>query len=219
MKLIPASARALRRLDQTTQVDLVADVESLAATIVHLVPSCVGISLTILDPDLTLTLTAPDTTERDDAHARPGEQDTTLGPLDEKRWVASSRTTGAPAVRTTLTMPMVSLGRLTGTIELYAADPSAFDATTPALQVLTGAHAAQATTNADLAFTSRQRAERAPASLEDSATVNQAIGRLVAAHHIDPATARSRLYDAAARERRPLLHIARDVAAGNLGAV
>lgn len=106
MKLIPASAHALRWLNQTSRVDLTADVERLAASILHLVPSCVGLSLTLLDPDLTLTL----------------------------------------------------------------------------------------------------------------AGSNQAIGRLVAAHRIDPDTARSCLYHAAARERRPLPHIARDVADGNTGA-
>lgn len=220
MKLIPASAHALRWLNQTSRVDLIADVERLAASILHLVPSCVGLSLTLLDPNLTLTLTGSnqDTAELTDTRTRTAEQHTISGPLDEAQWVASSLLTAAPTVRATLTMPTFARGRLTGTIELYAADPRAFDATKTALQALTGADSAQATTNADLAFTSRQRAEKAPATLEDSATINQAIGRLVAAHRIDPDTARSRLYDAAARERRPLPHIARDVADGNTGA-
>jgi len=213
MHLIPASADALRQLAQSTPVDLAAEVELLAASVQRLVPSCVEINLTFAHPDLTFTLTAgPAAAPQDGARApEPGRasSDPDRTPLG-----TDSPHAAGPAVRTTLSLPVTRGGELTGTIHVHAADPAAFDTTAPALRDLTGAGSSLRSTGTDLSSSSRERAEHAPGSLEDSALVHQAVGRLVAAHRIAPDVARSCLYDRAARDRVPLLDVARTVARG-----
>lgn len=225
MKLIPASASALRWLNQASPVDLTADVDALAASVVRLVPSCVGVSLTILDRDLTFTLVASDRDVRTCTPAHPPEGSRApdkvdcAQALDESLWLSDALTTAAPGVRTTLTLPVTSQGHLDGSLQVYAADPNAFVSVTPALQRLAGTCASAPVTNSDLAFTSRQRAEHAPAILENSAIVDQAVGRLVAAYTIDLRAARSRLYDAAAREGTSVPDVARAVVDGRVWGV
>ena len=226
MKLIPASASALRWLSQTSPVDLTAHIDALAASVVRLVPSCVGVSLTILDQDLTFTLVASDREPsggRTHAHPPEGSRapDRASGEqaLDESLWLSDALTTAAPGVRTTLTLPVTSQGRLDGSLQVYATDPDAFVSATPALQRLAGTCASAPITNSDLAFTSRQRAEHAPAILENSAIIDRAVGRLVAAHSLDLCAARSRLYDAAAREGMSVPDVARAVVDGRVWGV
>lgn len=220
MELIPASNSALGWLSQTSPVDLRADLDALAASVVQLVPSCVGVSLTIHDQDLTFTLVASGRDSRTCTPAHPPggscAPDRVSGAeaLDESLWLSDALATAAPGVRTTVTLPVSSHGHLDGSLQIYAADPDAFVSVTPALQRLAGTSASAPITNSDLAFTSRQRAEQAPAILENGAVVNQAVGRLVAAHAIDARAARSRLYDAAAREGVSVPDVARGVVEG-----
>nr|WP_284286922.1 GAF domain-containing protein [Angustibacter aerolatus] len=105
----------------------------------RLVPSCVGVSVTVLvdDRPYTLTSTSDEIAVLDGAQyvdggpcvdaARTLDQVDVLDVLDEQRWTLFARAAGASGVRSTLSMPLYAAGsRLPGAINLYASEPDAF---------------------------------------------------------------------------------------------
>lgn len=213
MDLIPQSVEALRALSVGGEGDLETEIRSLADAVVAVVPSCVGMSITVAQGLLTFTLASTS----DVAAQLDAVQYATDGPcvtavtsghlqsvgdvLDERRWQTYARSAAAAHVRSSLSLPLTREGQFWGAINLYAADPDAFTAHLEDLQALRGVQLARAVTNADLGFDTRQRAQDAPRILEENALVQQAIGHLMAQEGITAEAAEARLQDAAERAR------------------
>ena len=210
MELIPASAEALHELDRTSHHDHTADVQRLAREIQEIVPSCVGVSITVDNGAMTFTLVASsDVALRLDAaqHAVGGpslealqrrQEQVVDDVLDEDRWHSFARAAAASHVRSSLALPLSTDDRLTGSLTVYAADPHAFAGTNPRLRALAGVPVGALVTNADLEFTSRDHADDAPRALDEGTLVNQAVGILMGTHGLDPGAATARLEEAAA---------------------
>lgn len=225
MELIPASAQVLDDLSRTARTDLTADILDLAAQIEAVVPSCVGVSITVARGALTFTLVASsevaaqlDATQYVSGGpcveaARGGQEQSVPEILDEGRWQSYARTAAASNVRSSLALPLTTHQELTGSLNIYAADPGAFNGDNARLRELAGAPAWALITNADLEFTSRDRADDAPRDLHYSDLINQAIGVLIGAHRIDPESAKERLQETAARAEVSLVEAARQVLA------
>lgn len=211
MELTPGSAEALHSLNQTSRVDLAEDMQRLAERVQELVPSCVGVSITIARGALTFTLVASsevaaqlDATQYstggpclDAAHG--GEEQRFVDVLSEDRWQTYAQAAAAAHVRSSLALPLTTQDQLDGSLNIYAADPDAFSGTNDELRELAGAPAGALVTNADLGFTTRQRSDDAPRALKEGDLVNQAVGVLIAAHRIDAESAEARLQEMALR--------------------
>lgn len=223
MELIPASAEALHELDQSTGHDHTGDVQHLAREIHEIVPSCVGVSITVDNGALTFTLVASsemalrlDAAQRAvggpslEALQRRQEQ-VVDDVLDEDRWHSFARAAAASHVRSSLALPLTTDDRLTGSLTLYAADPHAFAGANPRLRALAGGPVGALVTNADLEFTSRDHAADAPRALDEGNLVNQAVGILMGVHGIGPEAATARLEEAAATGGLSLADAARAV--------
>jgi AmiR/NasT family two-component response regulator len=65
--------------------------------------------------------------------------------------------------------------------------------------------------NADLSFTTRKEAERAPKTIRNQNLIDLATGMVVAQLAVDVETAVARMRDAASRAGISLLHLAREI--------
>ncbi|WP_156697780.1 MULTISPECIES: GAF domain-containing protein [unclassified Nocardioides] len=193
--------------------DLLEVLQDLADQVVALVPDCVGLSLASYAEGVTFTMvattaeiaaldavqyldTGPCVTSAEEGRvveSRAGD------PLDEERWGSFVRASAVLGIGSTLTLPVSVADRLTGTVNLYARSARAFDGRHEQIARVFSAWAPGATTNADLAFTTREAAQRAPAELKDSLQVQIAAGLLAAEGHVTPEQARERIRDAALR--------------------
>ena len=196
-----------------------------AALVRVIVPSCVGLSLGVIEHGVTFTLQATSAEIAsldglqyvDDGpcvaaalEARPTTFETT-SPTDEARWSLFARACAARGVASTLTLPITSRGRVHGSINLYASTPHAFDDHHTELAAIFGAWAEGAVTDADLPFATRRLAQRAPQDLRDQALVSQAVGVLASARDVDMDTAADILRRAADRAGTTLVAVARRV--------
>ena len=210
-------------LDQTF-----VEMGQIAATIV---PELVGLSLALVQDGLTFTLAAPnlgiaslDAVQYidDGPCVEAAEQG---GPvltdtedlLDEDRWHYYARTAAAAGVASSLSMPILHDGQVTGGLNLYASAPHAFEGREQALADALGASADLAVTNADLSFASRLNAVQAPEILRDSVAIDHAIGLLAGRYGESVAQARVRLERAAARAGVPVVVSARIIASVHSG--
>lgn len=210
---IPETRDAMAQLSDPADHDLVADLTHQAELTSVIVPSCVGLSLSLLDRGLTFTLVA--TSEQiaaldavqyafggpcvkavqDQQTVRTG--DVPGGLLDEDRWATFARASAAHGVMSTLSMPVFRKGQLVFGVNIYAGTPDAMHGREDSLAALFGAWAPGATRNADLDFTSREQARGAPRVLEDEGIVDRAVGVIAGMRSVDAETARGILSDAA----------------------
>ncbi|MFS0699544.1 GAF and ANTAR domain-containing protein [Cellulomonas sp. 179-A 4D5 NHS] len=213
MEPVPSTAAVLQHLAQTSDADLDLDrrLRELADQVGAVIPSCVGVSITILDEGLTFTLAASSAV----AAALDAAQYASSGPcvdaarvqgqftvddvLDEDRWQQFALSAAAAHVRSSLSLPLMLHGEVTGAINLYAADPRAFAGHEPELRALLGDGVAHAVRNADLSFHSRDQAHQGPRVLAERDLIEQAVGYLMGTHRINADQARRRLHDAADR--------------------
>jgi len=128
--------------------------------------------------------------------------------LDEGRWQLFAQAGAASGILSTLSLPVVELGRVVGGVNLYGSDANTFVGRHEQLAEVVGGWAAGAVTNADLSFDSRREATRAPRRLDDIQTVSTAVGVLVESKGVSPAFAESKLYEAAARAGIPVVALA-----------
>ena len=119
--------------------------------------------------------------------------------VDEDRWHTFARATAAKGVASTLTLPILSRGRVVGTVNLYAASARAFAGLHREIADIFGAWAPGAVTNADLSFRTRRTAEKAPATMRAAMRVDIAIGILMERASVDADQARALLNYAARR--------------------
>jgi GAF domain-containing protein len=214
---IPESRQVLDDLVRHGDVAVATTLLRTARQAGRIVPDLVGLSLGVLEEDLTFTLEATDheiaaldmvqyldggpcvAGAHEDAviEVRP---DALAGDLmDEDAWHLFARASAAAGVASTLTLPLEHDGRVVGSINLYAATPEAFEGRHEALAAALGSSAGAAVANADLSFSTRLRAVGAPAQLADRDAVDIAVGIVAAQQGVDVATARERLHAAAAR--------------------
>ena len=151
----------------------------------EIAPDIVALSLTLLQKGLTFTLVASSLGAAGLDAAQYLDDD---GPclravdegemvesrieelLDEGQWQTFARSSAALGVASSLSMPTVKDGRVTGGINLYASTAHAFAGHQQALAEALGASAADAVANADLSFSTRRQAVEAPARMRASTT-------------------------------------------------
>ena len=219
---VRAAADALSAL--TGELDLLSGLDTLAQVAVSLVPSVVGVSLTIVVDGEPFTVTATD--ERTGAldavqylHGGPCLEATDAQApvvvddvLDERRWQLYGQAASAGGVRASLSLPLGGAGgRTPGAINLYAAEPDAFAGKEPLLAEVFQTPTEEFVTNADLSFSTREAARRLPEQLAEKARVDQAAGMLSTLLGWTPDEARQRLRAAAVRAGTPVAAVAHAV--------
>ena len=220
MEPVPETSELLRELSIPGGADLEARLRRMAARVVEVVPSCVGVSLSVADGGLTFTLvsTSPQAAALDAVQyatsgpcvqtALEGLEQSVDDMLDEDRWQHFATAAAAANVRSSLSLPLSVAGGH-GSVNLYAADPRAFTGNLQALRDIVGPGIDDAVTNADLPFRTRTYASDGPRSLRDLDLIEQAVGYLVAREGLDPGRARQHLHDAAERAGVDPLTLAR----------
>lgn len=220
MQPLPETAAALAALavatDDSDQA-LVDQFDQAAATTHRIAPHCVGLTLTFVQEGVCFTWVSTDL----DAAALDAIQyldggpcvhavgrgsmvvDSGDGPMDERAWRTFAAASARAGVASTLSIPLMSAGRVYGGLNLYGSTPSAFDGHLEQLAALFGGWAGGATTNADLSFTTLARARTAPRVLAEVTSSNLAVGMIMSAHDVPEATARHTLRDVAARAGVP----------------
>lgn len=228
MEPIEESLRAAAELDpEIDEVKLLDDLRRLSERVTALVPECFGMSVARRDLGVTLTLVA---TTRE-AAILDALQYLDDGPcvaaveegevlalsiedlLDEQSWQLFARGAAAAGVGSTLTLPVAVGGNVTGSVNLYATTPHAFDQHHRALASILGSWAGAATTNADLSFSTLETARQAPRVLADNAMIETAAGLVMAAADISADEAHQRLVDAALRTGLSEVQVAEAVVA------
>jgi hypothetical protein len=194
--------------------DLLQQLRERSEEVTALVPDCVGITLASRVHDVTLTLAATsseiavldavqylsggpcvDALEAERVMVYPAGDDV----LDEDHWLDFARATAAVSVASTLTLPVITDGSVTSTINLYAAAAHSFDGFHEEIARIFDAWAPGAVTNADLTFSTRRIAEEAPRRLREDLTVIAAVGILASRHRGDLERARELLRNSALR--------------------
>jgi len=207
---VEAAATQLAALSDET-LDLVQRLQNVSALAVALMPSCVGVSITVVadGEPFTVTATSPEMALIDAAQyladgpcavaSRDGKQLDVDDVLDEDRWQAFAATAAAAGVRSSMSVPLSSSeGTPLGALNLYADEPHAFRDSRERVAQLFGAHVDDLVSNADLAFLTRDFARRLPQQLADRERVREALGVLVA-RGMGATEARERLEYAAGR--------------------
>ena len=229
MEPIEESLRAAAEFDpDIDEVKLLDDLRSLSERVAALVPECFGMSVARYDLGVTLTLVA---TTREAAildalqylDSGPCVEAVEAGDvlalsvedlLDEESWRLFARAAAAAGVGSTLTLPVAAAGgEVTGSVNLYATTPHAFDHHHRALASILGSWAGAATTNADLSFSTLETARQAPRVLADKVLVETAAGLVMAAAGISADEAHQRLVDAALRAGLSEVQVAEAVVA------
>ena len=226
MEAIPevraAAARLAALSDET--MDLVQSLEAVAGLAATLLPSVVGVSITVVvagDP-FTVTATSDDISALDATQYLAGGPctDAAAAPdavavddvLDERRWLLYAQAAAAHGVRSSLSLPLRGSGDTPfGALNLYASEPEAFHGKQALVAELFGARVNELVANADLAFMTREFARELPQRLDEHEQVNQAVGVLMGLHGWTEAQARERLDFAAAHADTSRANVARMV--------
>ncbi len=226
MEAIPEVRAAAGRLaalaDET--LDLVQGLEAVAELAVILLPSVVGVSITVVvggDP-FTVTATSDATSALDATQYLDGGPCTDAAEeldrivvddlLDEQRWLLFARAAAANGVRSSLSLPLRGGGDVPfGALNLYASEPAAFQGKQAQIAELFGARVDELVMNADLSFMTREFARELPQRLDEHEQVNQAIGVLMGLHGWTEAEARERLDYAANHAHTSRASVARMV--------
>jgi GAF domain-containing protein len=211
---IPESVEAMLERDAVMEDDdLLARLQEISVKVQELVPDCIGLSVAVIEDDLSLTLVA---SQREIAvldalqylgdgpcreAAREGvtlelnESDL----LDEERWRIFALAGATGAVASTLTLPVMRGEEVVGSVNLYAASGHAFTGLHDQIAELVGGWAPGAIENADLSFSTRLRAEQEPARLRAQGRVDTAVGLLAGYADLSVESALQRIEESAAR--------------------
>ena len=221
MEPVPETRSALQEIGPAAE--LLAQMKVSIDQVVQAVPECVGLSISLRDADLTFTwVRANDMTGVIDAmqylEDGPCQESIEIGDdiliddiLDEDRWQLFALVSAARGVRSSLSLPLRSDGTIIGSVNFYAATASAFMGEESRLARTFGSRAEDTINNADLSMSTLANARKAPQVLAEMAVIDQAMGILVAKHHISFEEARHRLVEAAARADIAVEEVARAV--------
>jgi GAF domain-containing protein len=213
MEPIPETRFALTELSRFQDDDLTKQFTEMANRVAVIAPGCVGMTISFVQDDLALTWAATglDVAALDAvqyltdgpclASMEVGSivQFTPSDPLDESSWLEFSRAENASGVESTLSVPLMDRGQVVGGANFYGGTTTTFDGLHSQLAAECGSWADAAVTNADLSLSGVRRAQRSPQKIRDQFLVDQAIGMIMASHHIDAKSAGERLGVAAAR--------------------
>lgn len=192
-------------------VDMRELLHSIADLAVAVVPSCVGVSITIMGSagPLTMTATSDDLALLDATQYLDGGPCLECGEhgedlyvpdlLDEKRWHAAAQVAAAHGVRSSLSMPLRDGDTTVGALNVYASEPDSFDKKERLVAGIFGAHVEEVVANADLSFMTREFARELPDRLAAAGRLDEAVGMLMARQGWTAAEARERLTEAAGR--------------------
>lgn len=223
MKPIPETTEAIEEFGPfDPDNDLLQELGERAQEVLGIVPDCVGISVTSFVHGVTFTLVASDAEiaaldalqyfgdgpcieAATDGKAHRYRSDE---PLAEESWQLFARGTAAAGVSSTLSLPVVTGERVSGSVNLYAASADAFTDKHEPLARIFDAWAAGAVTNADLTFSTRAEAKQAPTLLREDLRIQIAIGVLASAQGLDTDTARLRLREVSIRSGIPEAELA-----------
>jgi GAF domain-containing protein len=210
---LPETDEALDEYLEEEDLDLRALLMSMSREARRLVPSCVGLSLGLVQDGLTFTVvaTAAEIAAIDAAQYLEGGPCVEVAAgadlldldvadlLDEQRWSIFAYASAAQGIQSTLSLQILREDQVIGGINLYAARSGAFHGRHQTLARALGAAAESAVADADLGFETRSLARKAPRTLADVRTVGIAVGMLAARHHVSVDEARTRLEGAATR--------------------
>jgi GAF domain-containing protein len=226
VEFIPESIEAMQERDAVMQDDeLLERLGEISSEVQDLVPDCIGISVAFLEDEMAVTMVATDPeiavldalqylgdgpcvqAVRDREVIELNDEEL----LDEDKWRVFALAGAAGSVASTLTLPIVRDDEVVGSVNLYAASGHAFGGLHEEIAELFGGWAPGAIENADLSFSTRLRAEEAPARLRDRARVDTAVGLVAAYADLSPDAARERLERSAARAGVTVARIAQAV--------
>ena len=122
-----------------------------------------------------------------------------VDPLDEQSWASFAASLSTSGVRSSLSLPVRRDGVVIGSFNLYGASTTAFEDRHVELARVLGAWAEGAVSNADLDFTTREMARRAPEVLRESTRLALAAALLAKGQDLTVEDAEERLRTAAAR--------------------
>ncbi|CUR59808.1 hypothetical protein NOCA1190105 [metagenome] len=226
MEFIPETLEALDELDAyDDDADLHTQLTRVADRARDVAPGVVGVSVASRDHDVTFTLVATN----DEIATLDAVQYLTSGPcvdaidlgrgvatspeglMNEATWREFAVASAASGVRSTLTFPVLRTGTVVATINLYGHAADTFVDKHHDLADVFGGWAPGAVANADLSFSTRVAAERAPLHLKETAVVDTATGILAARRGTTVAQARAHLDDAARHAMVPVARLAQVV--------
>ncbi len=118
-------------------------------------------------------------------------------PLSEESWTSFAAAISAAGIASTLSLPLVNHGEVTGGFNLYGATSTTFDDRHDTIAEVLGAWAEGAVTNADLSFTSRDAARRAPQVLREATRMSLAAALVAQDQELTVAQAEEKLRMAA----------------------
>jgi hypothetical protein len=212
---IPETARAIADFGPfiIENEDLLGELLEKARRVQALVPQCLGVSVASNADQVTFTLvaTAKEIALLDAVQYVAGgpcvdavraervlayQQDDLFS---EEDWQLFALATAAASVASTLTLPVLVSGQVGGSVNLYASTSDAFDGHHEGLARIFDAWAPGAVTNADLPFTTREVAARAPEVLREDVDLAIASGVIANQDHLSIEEGRQRLRDAAQR--------------------
>lgn len=223
MRPVPETARLIARMHRCGE-DL-PDLDELAQRVEAIVPQCVGLSLSYLADAMTFTLVSSGSP----VAALDALQYLAGGPgvraasedavrewrhgdvLDEEEWRLFARNDAAEGVASTLSLPVRDCRGVVACVNLYASTPDAFEGRVDELAAACGALAADAVSNADLAFSTRLEAATAPERLAERDELDLAVGIVAARLQVTTDDADRLLRNASLRADVPLPHLARVV--------
>lgn len=130
------------------------------------------------------------------------------GLLSESRWQDFASASAAAGVSSTLTFPVIVAGDIVATVNLYGRAADTFADKHQSLAEVFGAWAPGVVANADLSFSTRAAAEKAPSQLREAAAIDTATGILAAQRELTVAAARAQLDEAARRAGVPIAQLA-----------
>jgi GAF domain-containing protein len=210
---LPQTAEALRELARVGEESLGHALYAMSIRVRAVVPELVGLSLAVLEEDVTLTLVVstewlagldsvqyldggPCVAAADVAETLDVNVDDLL---DEGRWQLYARASAAAGVASSLSLPVMNGSRVMGGVNLYAATPNAFAGKHDKVAEAIGSDAELAVANADLSFSTLKKALEAPARLREGGDINVALGIISQSQGVNFPIARERLRNAAAR--------------------
>jgi GAF domain-containing protein len=220
---IPETNAALNEYLSFGDTDIRDELTRLGDIATLIVPQVVGMSLTVLDEDITFTVVASDREAAsvdagqyaDDGSYEPSLKTSAVAEgrpddlLDEGRWQAFAVTASATGIASSLTLPIMHEDRPFIGVNLYASTRNAFVGHHEELAKGLGASAAGIVTNADLSFGTRLRAVEAPSQLDEQREVDTTAGVLAAVRQVSVDSAYQFVVTTAARAGVTLSQAAR----------
>lgn len=181
-----------------------------------------GITLLVEGKPRTGVFTDPDAPEIDEAQYSTGQ-----GPCldafrhkevfridstaEETRWPDFARECAAHGIASTLSIPIVARDEGLGALNLYSHEPSAFDDTSMTTMESFAAHAAIVLANTQVYWDARELSENLNQAMQSRATIDHAVGIMMASGGRSPEDAFRILVRASQRENRKLRDIAAEI--------